>query len=103
MKKEKPKYAYVCSVAWTHEVGRTDVDFYASPKDIDHPGCGIVKVKVTPVREVKKEDLSLKHTIPIGRVRHEQMKSVRAQIRYLQAFYKKLEKEPRIPRARGKR
>jgi len=56
----KPIKAYMCGVAWQHEIGNTEVELFASVascaktrKCTDE--CGIVEVEVRLKRWVKKQ------------------------------------------------
>ena len=57
------KKAYVCGVAWQHEIGETDVTMYESARRCRKERgcteeCGIVEIEVRFKRWVKKQDLT---------------------------------------------
>ena len=66
MKENAPRFGYMDMIDWRHELGRAmdGSRVYPSAKDLKrfHPSCvnecGIVKVKVTFVKVVKKQRLS---------------------------------------------
>lgn len=59
--KSKSKTAYMCGIAWQHEIGETDVEVFPTRKLCEgmhaDDECGIVEVKVTFVRWVKNQKL----------------------------------------------
>jgi hypothetical protein len=84
----------MCSVAFDHELGSTGVEVFSHPDRCEHVGCGVYKIRVTKIKTARKEDWTRPNAvIPVRRMRHEQMKSIRAEIKKLQAFYEKVKKE----------
>ena len=62
MKKTETKKAYMCGVAWQHEIGNTDVTIWPSKESLERNNkcsdeCGIVEVEVKLKRWVKKQKL----------------------------------------------
>ena len=58
--KTKSKVAYMCGVAWQHELGDTDVQMFATPKQCAKAQpctgrCGIAKVSVRFVGWAKRQ------------------------------------------------
>jgi hypothetical protein len=90
----KSKRIYFCETAWDHEVGSCNVEAFANIGACDHEGCGVIEARVSKVRRVRKPDESGERWIPIRRMKHEQLKSIRADIARLQAFYKRVKDEP---------
>lgn len=102
MKTPKPKTAYMCGIAWDYEVGHTDVPIFARPQDVGHEGCDVIQVRITAVRRALKAGPEAK-IIPVGRIRHEQMKSLRKEMAALNAFYERVRDEPSKPWNRRQR
>jgi hypothetical protein len=62
---KKVKRAFVCGVAWQHELGETDIKLHPSLESLwrEHKctdKCGVVEVEVRLVRWVKPQSLDLK-------------------------------------------
>jgi hypothetical protein len=88
----------MCLTSWEHEVGETNVELYSSPKQHNHIGCGLIAVNITAGRVIKKDDWTLPGaTIPAARMQHEQLKSIRAEIRKLKYFYERVKNQGRRP------
>lgn len=56
----KPRTAYMCGVAWQHEVGETECELFASAEACEKSmgctrDCGIVEVRVSLRRWVKEQ------------------------------------------------
>ena len=54
--------AFMCGVAWQHELGETDVKTYGSAKDCENDQgctktCGIVEVEIRLKKWVKKQKM----------------------------------------------
>ena len=61
IKEVKVKKAYICGIAWQHEVGETNVKIYESPKACpcwDYKECGVVEVEIKVKKWVKDQNWS---------------------------------------------
>jgi hypothetical protein len=94
MKMRKPRRVYICSVTFDHEAGETDCEVHADPKRAKHKGCSVyacdLVFKKVAIQGNPNEPGAF---IPIRQMRHAQMKSIRSEIKRLQAFYKLVQKE----------
>ncbi len=103
MKKRSVK-VYMCGVDWKYEIGAAagGNTVYPSVEDLkEHAkfwkGCGIVELEITENKWIVKENWEemKKDAIPAGDITKYQIAETKKQIKGLQTFLKRLQKENR--------